>query len=456
MSSKEKRGTFSGSLGYVLATAGSAVGLGNIWRFPYLAAKYGGGIFLLVYIILVIFFGTIMIYAETALGRMTRKSPIGAFTSFGSGFRFKLGGVLNAIAPMIIAPYYCVIGGWVMKYLFAYLTQGMKNMADDTFFSNFISNSESAEFWFIVFLLITLAIILAGVKSGIERVSMIMMPALIILAVIVAIFSITRPGALAGVKYLFLPNFREFSIKTIVAALGQMFYSLSIAMGILYTYGSYMKKDVNITKSGNQIAIVDTTVAVLASLMVIPGVFAYSGGSLKALNAGPSLMFITLPKVFQGMGGIGHITAILFFVLVFFAALTSSISLLETCTSTFQDQLHLSRPKSAALTTVLCIILGTLSAVGYGVLSNVTIIGMQFLDFFDFISNSVILPISALCTCLLITYAVGFDRFKKEIEISGPFTRESTFRVIIKYVAPVLLLVIFVTSILGAFGLYKI
>lgn len=456
MSSKEKRSTFSGSLGYVLATAGSAVGLGNIWRFPYLAAKYGGGIFLLVYIILVIFFGTIMIYAETALGRMTRKSPIGAFTTFGSGFRFKLGGVLNALAPMIIAPYYCVIGGWVMKYLFAYLTQGMKNMAEDTFFSNFISNSGSAEFWFIVFLLITLIVILAGVESGIERVSMVMMPALIILAVIVAIFSITRPGALAGVKYLFLPNFREFSIKTIVAALGQMFYSLSIAMGILYTYGSYMKKDVNIIKSGNQVAIVDTTVAILASLMIIPGVFAYSGGSLKALNAGPSLMFITLPKVFQGMGGIGHITAILFFVLVFFAALTSSISLLETCTSTFQDQLHQSRPKAAALTTVLCIILGTLSAVGYGALSNVTIIGMQFLDFFDFISNSVLLPISALCTCLLLTYAVGFDRFKKEIEISGPFTRESTFRVIIKYVAPVLLLVIFVTSILGAFGLYKI
>lgn len=242
----KKRASFTGKLGYVLATAGSAVGLGNIWRFPYLLAKYGGGIFLLVYIILAATFGYTMIVSETALGRATRKSPVGAFAHFTKSVFGRFGGWLNAIIPMIIVPYYCVIGGWVLRYLFEYLRGNGPKLAKDSYFSSFISSASGSEICFLIFALVTVAVVAFGVNAGVERVSTIMMPILIVLAAVVAIYSVTRPGALAGVKYVFVPNFKKFSLMTVVAAMGQMFYSLSIAMGILYTFGSYMKTDVNV------------------------------------------------------------------------------------------------------------------------------------------------------------------------------------------------------------------
>ena len=246
---KKARSTFSGKVGYVLAVAGSAVGLGNIWRFPYLAAKYGGGIFLLVYLVLMVSFGYALIVSETALGRMTRKSPVGAFGTFGKKLPFRIGGLLNAVIPMLIVPYYSVIGGWVCKYLFEYLRGSTMVLAEDTYFTDFISNGFSAELWFLVFSLAVVVILLAGVKKGVERVSKVMMPLLVMLAVFVAGYSVTRPGAFEGVKYFLIPNPKAFSWMTVVAAMGQMFYSLSIAMGILYTYGSYLQKDVDIEKS---------------------------------------------------------------------------------------------------------------------------------------------------------------------------------------------------------------
>ncbi|MBQ4025952.1 MAG: sodium-dependent transporter, partial [Treponema sp.] len=304
MNSTEKklsRGTFSGHLGYVLAAAGSAVGLGNIWRFPYLAARYGGGIFLLVYVLLAVTFGYAMIISETSIGRMTSKSPVGAFSQFGKSGLLKTGGWINAIIPMLIVPYYSVIGGWVCKYLFEYIKGSTQAMAQDGFFGSFIGNPFSTELFFVIFSLAMSAVILAGVNNGIEKVSKVMMPLLAVLALVVACFSVTRNGALAGVKYFFIPNFSNFSWMTVVAALGQMFYSLSIAMGILITYGSYMKKSVDIEKTTVQVIGFDSLVAVLAGLMIIPAVFAFSGGDPKALNAGPSLMFVTIPKVFAQM-----------------------------------------------------------------------------------------------------------------------------------------------------------
>lgn len=275
---EKKRSSFSGRLGYVLAVAGSAVGLGNIWRFPYLAAKYGGGIFLLVYLVLVVTFGYALIVSETALGRMTRRSPIGAFAKFGKGLPFRFGGWINAAVPLLIVPYYCVIGGWVCKYLFEYLRGGTMELAQDAYFSTFLSSAGGVEGWFLLFAALTIGIILLGVEKGVERMSKIMMPMLVVLAVFVAIYSVTRPGALEGVKYLLIPNFSNFSLMTVVAAMGQMFYSLSIAMGVLYTYGSYLPKDVDIEKSTGQVELFDTAIAVLAGLMVIPAVFAFSGG----------------------------------------------------------------------------------------------------------------------------------------------------------------------------------
>ena len=449
-----ERSSFSGKLGYVLAVAGSAVGLGNIWRFPYLAAKYGGGIFLLVYLILMLTFGYVLIVSETTLGRLTRKSPVGAFGKFGKSLPFKIGGWVNAIIPMLIIPYYSVIGGWVFKYLFEYLRGSTDALAEDSYFTGFITAGASVEVWFLIFTLVVLLIIVAGVEHGIEKVSKMMMPVLVILAVVVSIYSVTRPGALEGVKYFLIPNFKNFSWMTIVAAMGQMFYSLSIAMGILYTYGSYMKKDVDIEQSTSQIEVFDTAIAFLAGLMIIPAVFSFFNGDPEKLKAGPSLMFITLPKVFASMG-MGRIIGIVFFLLVLLAALTSAISLAESCVSTLEDQLGWKRNIASVVIGIIIVVLGSFSALGFGMLDFVQILGMSILDFFDFLTNSLMMPIAALSTCILIVYVVGVDKIVEEVETSSKFKRKGLYKFFIKYLAPICILIILVSSIASVFGLIK-
>mgnify|MGYP001026394430 FL=1 len=449
--SGKPRSSFSGKMGYVLAVAGSAVGLGNIWRFPYLAAKYGGGIFLLVYLVLMLTFGYALIVSETALGRMTKKSPVGAFRSFGKSLPFRFGGWVNAVIPMLIVPYYCVIGGWVTKYLFEYIRGNAVTLAEDAYFSGFISSGAIVEFWLVVFTFFIFLVIVAGVKQGVERVSKIMMPVLVILAIFVSLYSITRPGAMEGVKYLLIPNLDNFSWMTVVAAMGQMFYSLSIAMGILYTYGSYLKKEVDIEKSTSQVEIFDTAIAVLAGLMIIPAVFAFSGGSPDTLQAGPSLMFITIPKVFANME-MGDGVGILFFLLVLFAALTSAISLTETSVSTFEDQFGWSRRKCSLLMAVIILVLGSASALGFSSLDFVTLLGMSILDFFDFLTNSIMMPLAALATCFLITRVVGLDAIAREVEQSSAFRRKKLYFFFMKYLAPVCIGIILVSSIANAFG----
>lgn len=450
---KNKRSTFSGKIGFVLSAAGASVGLGNIWRFPYLAAKYGGGIFLLIYILLALTFGYTMIVAESALGRMTRKSPVGAFKAFGKKAGWlSFGGWINAIIPVLIVPYYSVIGGWVIKYLIEYVKGNGTKLAADGYFSEFISNGASTEICFVIFCMFTLSIIYAGVRNGIERVSKFMMPILVVLSVIIAIYSVTRPGAMAGVKYFLVPNLKNFSWMTVVAAMGQMFYSLSIAMGILITFGSYMKKDSSIEDSTRNVEVFDTAIAIMAGLMIIPAVFAFSGGNPDTLQAGPALMFITIPKVFENMG-LGTAIGILFFLLVLFAALTSSIALTESAVSTFEDEIGWSRKKSTVLVGVIMIVLGSLSSLGYGPLAFVKIIGMQFLDFFDFLTNSVMMPIAALMTSLLVARVVGVKKIEEEI-IHGEnaFRRKKIFAVMIKYLCPIFVLIILISSVANAFG----
>ena len=447
-----ERSTFSGKLGFVLSAAGASVGLGNIWRFPYLAAKYGGGIFLLIYIILAMTFGYSMIIAETALGRMTKKSPVGAFGKFGKSKWLSFGGWINAIIPILIVPYYSVIGGWVIKYLVEYVKGNTQNLATDGYFSEFISNGVSTEICFLVFALFTVGIIYAGVRNGVERVSKFMMPVLVFLSIVITVYSVTRPGALEGVKYFLIPNPKNFSWMTVVAAMGQMFYSLSIAMGILVTFGSYMKKDVSIESSTTNVEIFDTAIAIMAGLMIIPAVFAFSGGDPDTLQAGPSLMFITIPKVFDSMG-FGTFAGILFFLLVLFAAVTSSIALTESAVSTVEDELKWSRKKSTVIVGFIMIILGTLSCLGYGPLSFVKIIGMQFLDFFDFLTNSVMMPIAALMTSLFVSKVVGVDRMEEEIRHGeSKFRRKKIFVVMIKYLCPIFAIIILVSSVANAFG----
>ncbi len=452
---KKKRSKFSGKLGYVLSAAGASVGLGNIWRFPYLAAKYGGGIFLIIYILLAVTFGYTMIIAETALGRMTKKSPVGAFNHFGHGWQFSLSGWINAIIPILIVPYYSVIGGWVVRYLAEYFVGGgVENLATDGYFTSFITDGFQVEACFLIFSLAVLTIIYLGVQNGIERVSKFMMPILVILAIIIAGYSMTRPGAVAGIKYFLIPNPKNFSWMTVVSAMGQMFYSLSIAMGILVTFGSYMKKEVSIEEATEQVEIFDTAIAIMAGLMIIPAVFAFSGdAAAENLQAGPSLMFITMPKIFASMG-LGAPMGILFFVLVLFAALTSAIALSESAVSTFEDELHWSRRRSTVFTGVIMIVLGTLSALGYGPLDTVTIIGMQFLDFFDFLTNSVMMPVAAMCTCLLIVRVVNIDKIAEEVMLEGKrFRRKPVFDFMIKYLCPFFVVIILFSSVASVFGL---
>ena len=448
-----QRSSFTGKLGFVLSAAGASVGLGNIWRFPYLAAKYGGGAFLLVYIILALTFGYTMIVAETAIGRSSQKSPVSAFKYYSNSPFAKAGGWINAIVPILICPYYSVIGGWVCKYLYAFLTTDMDTITSDTFFTDFITNGASTELWFCVFVALNLVIIYMGVENGIERVSRIMMPILLILAIVIGVYTITRPGAMQGVVYFLVPHIENFSWMTVVSAMGQMFYSLSIAMGILITFGSYMKKEVSIEDSTRQVEFFDTAIAILAGMMIIPAVFAFSGDdAAQSLKAGPSLMFVTMPKIFASMG-FGRLIGILFFTLVLFAALTSSIALTESAVSTLVDEFGWSRVKGTTVMAVIMVGLGTLSCLGYGPLAFITILGMPFLDFFDFLTNSVMMPIAALAICLLVTKSMGLKRLEQEVEVDGhPFHRKKIFNVMIRYIAPIFVLIILLSSVASAFG----
>ena len=462
----QKRSSFTGKIGFVLAAAGSAVGLGNIWRFPYLAAKYGGGIFLLVYVILAVTFGFSLMIAEIAIGRKTGQSPIGAYQQLDRRFTFV--GVLGSIVPAIILPYYSVIGGWVLKYFFGFVSGKGAEMAVVTeeavngavkkisYFDTYIEGLWEPVLWFLLFIALTAVIVFLGVQKGIEKVSKVMMPVLVVLIIFIAGYTIfSMDGAIDGVVYYLKPDFSRFSIMTVVAAMGQLFYSMSLAMGIMITFGSYMKKDISIEKSVRQIEIFDTGIAILAGLMIVPTVFAFSGGDEAALNKGAGLRFVTLPRVFEAMPGGSFIGAV-FFIMVFFAALTSSISLMETVVAVLQDKMKMKRVPACLTVFAVSLGLGLLSAFGYSIWQDVKIIGMVFLDFFDFISNNLFMPVGAFATCIFVGYFLKPKAVIDEVELSGAFKEKKVFSVMIKYVAPVCIVIILVSSILDVFGIVKI
>ncbi len=449
----EKKSYFTGKIGFVLAAAGSAVGLGNIWRFPYLAAKYGGGIFLLIYIILSVTFGFALMTAEIAIGRKTGKSAIGAFKSLNKKYSF-IGGIASII-PAIILPYYSVIGGWVTKYFFVFVSGGARLSAQDGYFEDFISKPIEPLLWFFVFIGLTALVVLLGVEKGIEKISKFMMPILVCLTLFVAIYGMFMPGAMKGVAYYLTPDFSKFSFTTVLAAMGQLFYSMSLAMGIMITYGSYMKKEVNLESSVHQIEIFDTGIAFLAGLMVIPAVFAFSGGNEAALNKGPGLMFVTLPKVFESMTG-GTIVGAVFFILVFFAAITSSISLMETVVSIIMEKTGWGRKSTCAAVIIGSVVLGALSSLGFGVLGDISVAGLSILDMFDFISNSVLMPIVALLTCIFVGFVIKPQTLIDEVESSAKFRFKKLFVVVIKYIAPICIVLILISSVLDVLGIVKI
>ena len=460
------RNTFSGSLGFVLAAAGSAVGLGNIWRFPYLAAKNGGGLFLLVYIILAFTFGFALLLTEVAIGRKTAQGPLTAYKSLKKGWGGL--GIIATIIPAIILPYYSLIGGWVTKYFTTFATGGINDAASDGFFGGFITGQWEPIIFHTIFFAATAAIILGGVNKGIERVSKILMPVLVILVVGIAIYSCTlkyeapdgtvRSG-LEGMAVYFVPDFSGLTfgklMGVIMDAMGQLFYSLSIAMGIMIAYGSYLKKDDNLPKAVGRIEIFDTGIAVLAGLMIIPAVFTFMGKD--AMSQGPGLMFVSLPKVFQSMGnGPGSILGSLFFIMVIFAALTSCISILEAIVSSLIDRFHWSRKKATILASLYGWLLGIVVALGYNVfyfeykLPNGET--AQILDIFDYLSNNIMMPILAILTCILIGWVTTPKVIEDEAMIGAlKFPRKRLYSVMIKFICPVLLVLVF----LKAFGLFK-
>ena len=464
---EQSRSSFKGSLGFVLAAAGSAVGLGNIWRFPYLAAKDGGGLFLAIYLMLALTFGFAMLTSETAIGRKTKQSPLTAYGKVHKKWGWL--GFLASIVPFIIMPYYCVIGGWVLKYFIAFVSGQGKAAASDEYFGTFITDKTQPNVMLIVFILVCAVIIFMGVDKGIERFSKIIMPLLLILVIGIAIYSLTLTKAqdgtvrtgLQGLKILFVPDMHDVSLKqfaiTVVDAMGQLFYSLSVAMGIMIAYGSYVRDEDNLVKSINQIEIFDTAVAFLAGIMIIPAVYVFMGSDGLSAS-GPSLMFVSLPKVFMEMGTIGNVIGALFFAMVLFAAITSAISILEAIVSSIIDKFKASRHIATIIETVLALLIGIAVCRGFDGSSKFYIeahlpnmaegTNGQLLDVMDYISNNILMPIVAICTCILIGWVVKTKYVEDEVTKNGEkANRRTLYRVMIKFVSPVLLFLLLLMSL---------
>jgi len=452
-------------MGFVLAAAGSAVGLGNIWRFPYLAAKDGGGLFLVVYIVLALTFGFTLLTTEIAIGRKTKESPLTAYKKI----QPKMGwlGIVACIIPMMILPYYSVIGGWVLKYFLAFLTGHGAEAAEDGYFGSFISGTWEPLILMLIFLLLSSVVVYRGVQKGIEKFSKILMPILVILVVVIAIFSLTLKSDSAdtsrsgwdGFLIYVIPNldgisFMDF-LGVVVDAMGQLFYSLSVAMGIMIAYGSYVRDEDNLIQSINRIEIFDTLVAFFAGVMIIPAVYVFMG--TEGMSSGPSLMFVSLPKVFMAMGPVlGSIVGCGFFAMVFFAALTSNISILEAVVSSFIDGRKISRKRAVVVETVLAGVIAVIVCLGYNLLyfevelPNGSI--GQILDILDYVSNNVLMPVVAIGTCILIGWVVKPQYVISEVEKTGDVMgRKNLYKVMVSFVAPVLLLVLLLKS-LGLFA----
>lgn len=462
MNKEKSRGSFTGSIGFVMAAAGSAVGLGNIWRFPYLAAKDGGGVFILFYIILALTFGFTLLTTELAIGRKTGQSPLTAYGKIHS--KWKGLGVLACLVPTIILPYYCTIGGWVLKYLGIYIQGKGSNAAVEGYFSDYISsNNVSPEIFMVVFMLITAIVVLGGVEKGIEKFSKVLMPILLILIIGISVYSltiehtangVTRTG-LDGLKVYLIPDFSGMTFKDcfiiLMDAMGQLFFSISVAMGIMITYGSYVKKDVNLMNSINQIEIFDTVVALLAGLMIVPAIYVFMGKEGMSVS-GPGLMFIALPKIFTQMGVVGNVIGLLFFLMVIFAAVTSSVSVMEAIVSSLMDKFKLSRKKSGIIVTVYTLVVGIIVCLGYqGLYFELTLpngtVG-QILDILDYISNYIFMPLVALLTCILIGWVVKPKTVIDEVKRGGyKFGREKLYIVMIKVIVPILLFFLLLQSL---------
>mgnify|MGYP000317917185 FL=1 len=457
---EKKASSFSGQIGFVLAAAGSAVGVGNLWRFPYLAAKDGGGLFLLVYLVLVLTFGFTLLTSDIAIGRRTKQSAIRAYETMRPKWKFL--GILTFLVPVLIMTYYAVIGGWITKYAVVYLTGQSAAAAEDGYFTSFITSPVSPVVFALLFMGVTAFIVYNGVEGGIERVSRYMMPILLVLVVVIAGYALTlrhedasgqmRTG-MEGLRYYLTPHMEGLTVsrflQILLDAMSQLFFSLSVSMGIMITYGSYVKDDVDLNKANSQIEIFDTGVAFLAGIMIIPSVYVFLG--VDGMASGPSLTFISLPRVFASMGGVGRIVGIVFFLALGFAALTSCVSVMETLVANCMEIFHKSRKEMCALVGIYSLVTAVTICLGYNVfyfeltLPNGSV--AQLLDVMDYISNSFLMPFISLLTSILIGWVIGPKWVIDEVEKNGEhFGRAKLYSVMMRYVVPVVMLILFLTS----------
>ena len=443
-----------------MAAAGSAVGVGNLWRFPYLAAKDGGGLFILIYLILTFTFGFTLLTSDIAIGRRTGKNSINAYEEMSPKWKFL--GILTFLVPVLIMTYYAVIGGWIVRYIVVYLTGQGQAAAQDSFFTDFITSPGQATLYAVLFMLFTAWIVFNGVEKGIEKYSRILMPVLLVMIVAIAIFAltlkhtdadgVTRTG-LQGLAVYLTPNFKGLTLRRLMQilldAMSQIFFSLSVSMGIMITYGSYIKKDVDVNTSIHQIEVFDTGVALLAGMMIIPSIFVFEG--VEGMSAGPGLMFVSLPKVFASMTHLGRAAGLAFFIMAAFAALTSCVSVLETITANCMEIFHTKRKPTTIVLTIIYMIASIVIALGYSTfyielpLPNGSI--GQILDLMDYISNSFMMPFISMLSAILIGWVVGPDWIIEEVEFGGrKFGLRKLYAVMIRYIVPVIMFILFLQS----------
>ena len=448
-----ERANFGSKLGVILATAGSAVGLGNVWRFPYMAGENGGAVFIIIYVACVLLLGIPCMISEFIVGRHGQANTARAFRELAGGTPWALIGYMGVLTGFLITGYYAVVSGWCLQYVWASLAGRLQGDPEYfmTYFTELSSHPVKPVVWTVVILGLTYLIIEHGVRDGIERASKLLMPTLFILLLIIVVASCMLPGGVKGIEFLFKPDFSKINSDVFLGALGQSFYSLSIAMGCLCTYASYFSKYTDLTRSASQIAVIDCLLAILAGLMIFPAAFSVGVNP----DSGPSLIFITLPNVFQqafaSFPVVGYVISLLFFVLLSLAALTSLMSLHEVSTAFFQEEMHISRKKAAAIVTVSTAIIGAFCSLSLGAVDGLTLFGESLFDCFDFITGQIFLPVVGFLTCLFIGWYVPHkvvrDEFTNWGELPGRFFHMYIF--LVKYVCPLAILFIFLHQ-LGA------
>ena len=442
---------FKSNFGAIAALAGSAIGLGNIWKFPYIAGTNGGGAFLIVYIFFTLAIGFPVMLAEFSLGRRSQQNALGTFKILAPGTRWILFGFLSIIAATLILSFYGTVSGWTLEYVWLSMNNSFKGQTAENInhlFTNFISHPYKALLWQTGFMFLTGAIIMGGVQKGIERYSKIMMPLLFIIVIALSINSTTLSGSSEGLKFLFFPKFSELTSKSILSALGQAFFSLSVGMGILLTYASYIPKSDNLTSISLKVIITDTLVAILAGIAILPAVFSFPIDP----QAGPGLVFLTLPKVFQGLPA-GQLWATLFFILLTFAALTSSISLLEVPVAYLVEEKKLKRPVATMITTLFITSIGSFNTLSFGPLRDTKIFGMSIFDTCDYLCSNILLPIGGILICIFAGWyldkAILYSELSNNGRLKIHFFKLYTF--ILKYIAPICIFLI----LLNVLGILK-